>query len=220
MRHNVDLIIVLAHLVTYVSISGAATEELTPMDVTLQSLRQQIREVEHGIESFSPEDNPNRLDEIEKVINAVEIDSAATHMLMPTLRNIKLQLWLRVFALLDRHKDLNFSEKDMPEVNIAPPSSPGVVYDSGVAAESIKDPETKAKYAEMKRKNDVKAKNYRLQMKIRSLEKSWQQHILKYILAHFRGKDEILEADRMITLFVEDQTKRDALKRGLLLGEN
>ena len=89
----------------------------------------------------------------------------------------KLALNFSVLNLLDKHYNPNY---ETPYVNIAPPIRNGIIYDSGISPDSIKEPQTKSEYEKALAKNKEKAKNANFQTQLERIRDRWIDYMIEY----------------------------------------
>jgi hypothetical protein len=85
-------------------------------------------------------------------------------------RRANMRLYLRVFPRFAKEIIPDFDFKDVPSLNLSPP---GGGYPSGVAPESIKEPEIRKQYEAALKANSDKADKLNRQRALRDLEKSY-----------------------------------------------
>ncbi|MDI6810043.1 MAG: hypothetical protein QME66_13945, partial [Candidatus Eisenbacteria bacterium] len=86
-------------------------------------------------------------------------------------REAKLALWLKALDKIYKTEDPTFDPEDVPHENVAPP--PGTVVSAGASPDAIKDPELRKQYEQAIKANAEKAERYRLQKKLREIDKRW-----------------------------------------------
>lgn len=100
----------------------------------------------------------------------------------------KLALNFSVLNLLDKHYNPNY---ETPYVNIAPPIRNGIIYDSGISPDSIKEPQTKSEYEKALAKNKEKAKNANFQTQLERIRDRWIDYMIEYINQNFKDEKQI-----------------------------
>jgi hypothetical protein len=104
-------------------------------------------------------------------------------------RNKKLELWLNAIQKAHSAIDPSLSVGGAPEINIAPKSAGGVVYDSGVDPKSIKDPDVREDYERRLAENSRKAQVYLRQHTLRQLEANWTTEMKAHVSGQYSGSN-------------------------------
>lgn len=125
-------------------------------------------------------------------------------------RRREVRLWLKAFARLQEKKDPAFSSEDVPQLNVAPPGG----LDSGIAPESIENPDLRRQYEEALRENAEKAQAYALQETLRDLEPRWEAR-LSQAVAEAYPADEDLELRSVLEDEIGDVALRERLWRAV-----
>src|SRR5450759_138617 len=106
---------------------------------------------------------------VQEALEAIEVAEQGAPAGDPAARKRGLSYWLRFFAELDRHINLQWDPKDVPVTGVIPPPSHGVVYPSGVDPLAIPDPAVRAKYEQALKASKDKADRYRVQLQLRRI---------------------------------------------------
>lgn len=164
--------------------------------------------------------NSKKVEELEKIRRSIlnfgarnDINNEAG---LVKIRNAKLTLLLLFFDNIDGHLDPNFDPQDVPQRNIAPPVSNGIVYDSGISPDVIKDPKVKRQYEEAIKKNSLKAENYRFQSGLRRLRTNWLNDIVIYINENYSNTvEDAKEVNSIIDKNISMGKSKEELKKSL-----
>jgi hypothetical protein len=129
------------------------------------------------------------------------------------LRQSKLEALLTVLAGIDQELDPAFDPKDLPLLTVAPPVVGGVVLDSGIAPQHVKDPKVRKMYEEAIAQNHEKAKRYGFQTAVRRLDRELTLEVERIIAEPHstteQGQREIGEAVERI---VKNRDRKARLK--------
>jgi hypothetical protein len=124
------------------------------------------------------------------------------------LEREKLALWVKFLGLLDGAVDLSFDPADVPDRNLAPPGTGGVVYDSGIDPKEIKEPEARKQYEADIKANHAKAERHSQQIGLRKMLNTFAAQAATFFRERFSGEraavlnemlqSEFTEADKRV----------------------
>ncbi len=130
------------------------------------------------------------------------------------LRRETLQLWLTLLAQIDRNLDPMFNSNDMPRTSVEPPPVAGVQYPPGVDPSAIADPQARRQYEAALKQNQEKAERYRLQAKLRDLDRKVTVQAERFIrLSYTSVPGDQREINDMVKKLVQNPQRASALVR-------
>jgi len=120
-------------------------------------------------------------------------------------RHVVAALWLQVGGAVDLEADPTFNADDVPQMNLVPP---GGKYDSGIAPESIKEPEIRKEYEKALALNAQKAEKYRYQVKLKKMRSSVPDAFGRFIaLAYPESAEQRTKLTRLMANYQVPDTK-------------
>lgn len=118
----------------------------------------------------------------------------------------KLHAWKRLHESIDPSWD----PEDRPSLNVPLPA--GANFPRGVAPEAIKDPKLRAEYEAAIEKNQVKARRYSEQHRLRNLRMSHEKRIERYLInAYSKPPLNVGELDELLKTHVTDSVARQRI---------
>ena len=86
-----------------------------------------------------------------------------------------------MLQIIDAAQAVDFDPNDWPAANIAPPvGKSGILYDSGITPESIKNPDDRKAYEAALAKNSLKAKRFSFQTDLIKMKASLMKHVEEF----------------------------------------
>jgi hypothetical protein len=132
-------------------------------------------------------------------------------------RRDELSLWLRMVAKAHSASNRNSAPDDKPSRSIAPSSTSGVVYDSGVDPNAIKDPNVRKEYEQRLAENSQKAQQARFQSELQRLPEGWTAELKSHVSTQYSASGEdVAEIDAVLSQHVSDDEFRSRLRASLL----
>jgi len=129
------------------------------------------------------------------------------------LRNQILQYRLRLWQRIENVIDPNWDPNDLPAMNISPPGQHG--YSSGVAPESIKEPDIRRQYEAALEANRQKGERYRTQRSARKLRDRYSRSLKKAIADAFKmqpvSQQDLDKLKEQLSAYVSDEKLRGEL---------
>lgn len=127
----------------------------------------------------------------------------------------RFEIWLMALEKLDECTDTTFDARDAPQKNLAPLSSSGKAYPSGISPSAIDDPEDRRRYEEAIRKNREKAGHYAFQMKLVALKAKWDANALAVVRSGF-SKGDLPKLDKLVEKNLKEGKAKAEFKKALL----
>lgn len=162
---------------------------------------------------FEKQLEPERLRAAYMALENVSLTREQDPKTRTRLRRDSLSLWLDLLQVLDHHLDPNFNREDRPTLLVQPPpTSDGVAYPPGADPALIDDPAARAKYEEAIAANQIKAKNYRLQIHVGRLDERITERTEEFIRTSYkRTSDDQEEVRKAIEKTIKDPRRKASL---------
>lgn len=178
-----------------ISVFGNATgkDEMT--------LSEKYDHAEKMIHDWSVSKEIDRLSEIRNTIRNLAEEDAGKSMTQK-----KMSLIFSLLNVMDKYYNPNYEK---PQINIAPPVHDGVIYDSGISPDSIKEPDIRAEYEKAIAENKKKIEIANFQLKLGEQRKTWITYTVEYIGQTCKDKKKI---DKLIDDNITSETTRKELK--------
>ncbi len=129
----------------------------------------------------------------------------------PEIRRVEAELWLFILQAARKEIDADYNFDTPPELSIAPLGP----YPSGIAPESIKEPEIRKEYEKAIAKNKEKAKEYNFQYKLREMERSLSRKVEDFLVNVYSKAPQ--STDQLMTILeqyaVDEETTAKILRR-------
>ncbi len=184
---------------------GACGEvrEKQPMGtLTKKKVEMTAKEIIYQLEIFKEREDIQALSKAIVMLKALNNYERPDANQWPSLRKDLAALWIRVIQVIDIKVDKAFNFNDVPTMNIAAPGS----YPSGIASESISNPELRKQYEQAIESNSRKANKYMFQYKLKSIKDSMFQEAEDYLVALYSEcPEEIGELKKLLYLYESDK---------------
>ena len=162
--------------------------------------------------------NSGEADELHNIAGRINEFAAAPGESTMEWRRSKLKLWL--VAIQKAHSAIDPNQvgaSDRPLINIAPKSSGGVVYDSGVDPNSIKDPDVRRDYERRLTENTQKLQTLLFQHALQQLSAIWITEVDVHLKGQYSdSRADIAEIDSALDALIVDTKFREELRGSLL----
>jgi hypothetical protein len=131
---------------------------------------QRLAEAENSVNDFKKTLLVKDLRDAVSLLSATEATTKNTAEREQQRQRIA-RLWIAIFYQIENHSDPKFNFEDVPLVNVVPPpAANGVTYPSGVDSKDIPDLTARAQYQKELDSNNLKAKQYEFQDRLRNVE--------------------------------------------------
>lgn len=206
-------LVVLLVIFTNVWCFGA---DQSPETKEVKDMKQEYLQINKRLKTFNKSKDLEELEKIWQTIPNFGNANIKGEQESKQVRDMKLKLWFSFINNIDKHLDPNFNSDDVPQINIAPPSSNDVVYDSGMSPDSIKDPKIRVQYEEAIKQNTQKAAQHRFQIGIRRINERWYLEVIKYIKEKYLSNPEdTKEINKSIDTCILDAKRKEQIKKDL-----
>jgi hypothetical protein len=148
------------------------------------------------------------------LLGRVDLPAESDPVKRLALRKDAVQVWLALFAEIDRNYDPKFDPHQEFYVKITPPPSGGVALPPGAPPDLIKDPRARKQYEAEIKENDRKALTYNVQTKLRRLDDLAMPNCERFLhVAYSSAPPDQNELSEAIQKLIKSSSRAERLRR-------
>jgi hypothetical protein len=208
MRNRLCLFIVFSGILLAISHYTEAGE--ARMKLTLRIMNSKSEHILNSLGTFHKSKNIQTLIQVINEIENLGKFQEPSSKEWPKVRKVEAELWFRVLQSVKKEIYQNHNLDKSPQINVAPPGP----YPSGIAPESIKEPEIRKEYEKAIAENKAKAQRYNSQYKLRDIKKRLSKKLENFMVNAYSKAPQ--STDELIKYFkkynVEQETRTRILK--------
>ncbi|MDD5482687.1 MAG: hypothetical protein PHP98_03415 [Kiritimatiellae bacterium] len=214
---KIIITVCLSVFISLVSISLAedAENQKNTERLTMKTVEIKAKEIDSNLVRFHKEKDVQIIEQIIgsltslRKLDKLNVDEWLTEW--PNARRIQAELWFKLHEAVEKEIDKNFDFTSSPQRNISAPGS----YPSGVAPESIKEPELRKEYEKALAENKKKIDEHNFQYRLRKLEEDISYKLECFLVEVYSQPPEAIDELQKImdTYKMNEETKSRMLKK-------